>query len=359
MKTLRLVLAAVCLVCAGAAFGQSINANRFSPAIDERGMLSVESGEIGNAWDFNLSFGMSYLKSPLIFVDEEGNKLNEQLINYRIDGLLHGSVSFVSFFEAGIALPIIFYQDGATGLYPKDRKPLPQGGIGDIVIAPKFRLMSQESDIPLGDLPLGLALIPAVTFPTGDSDNFQGEQTVAFLPRLALSRYFDFGLNLALNIHYLLRKNADLGATKAGDELGYGFGVGYDIPINPMRLYISWELLGSFMAASPFKNKNESPLEWLLGIKFNAANGLGFGVAGGSGILPGIGTPTYRLMASMIFASGSKNREIAPMPPEPESPPELKKPEAASTGQQTPKAEEKAKEPKENKKKIGDGLLMN
>ena len=280
------------------ASAQSLNANRFTPVSDAGGLIATDTGEINSVGKFNLNFALNYMKNPLIFVDENGDKINDDLVTYRLDGSLWGSVGIASWFQAGLIMPIIFVQNGNTGINKGEQEELPQGGIGDIVVVPKFRILSQNK------YPVAISLIPAITLPTGDEKNYQGENTVTFSPKFALSRKFPFGMFLAVNLFYTLRENVDLGESALKDELGYNVALAYDLPVASVRrMTISGELLGGFAVSEPFKKQEESPLEGLLGFSYVSKMGIGAKVGAGGGILPGIGTPTFRFLAGVFFSS--------------------------------------------------------
>jgi hypothetical protein len=184
---------------------QTVNTNRAFSSVDSKGVIITESAEIASTNNLNMGFYLFYIKSPLVFVDEKHNKVDD-FVDYRMDSDLFVSYSFAPYFEGGLILPMTLFQSGKSGLYKDMRSDLSQGGLGDIWIVPKLRFLSQSEEVFYKKTyPVSFGFIPAIILPTGDEKNMLGESGVAFSPRFTLSRLFPFKMMLALNLGYTFR----------------------------------------------------------------------------------------------------------------------------------------------------------
>ena len=291
---------------------QTINTNRIGSAIDSKGVLITESGEIPESNNLNLGFYLFYVKSPYIFIDENHNKVDD-LVDYRLDGNIFTSYSFAPYFEAGMVLPMSFVQSGKSGLYQGERRELSQGGLGDIMIVPKLRFLSQtEKVFDKRTYPVSFGFIPLVTLPTGDEKNLLGESGVTFSPRFTLSRVFPFKMMLALNLGYTFRDRTRLGEKIYqiyDDEIIYNVGVTYPIMLKGREMILGFDLSGATSAVYPFQYEEQNPLEWLLSGRYFFKNGIGVTGGVGGGILPGYGSPLVRVILGLMFSTDRMEKE--------------------------------------------------
>ncbi len=285
---------------------QSINTNRLVSTIDSKGIVITESGEISQSNNINMGFYLFYVKSPMIFVDKEHNKIDD-MVDYRVDADLFTSYSFTPYLEAGMVLPMALFQNGKSGIYENERKELSQGGMGDIWLLPKLRFLSQREKVFGNRLyPVSFGFIPAVILPTGDDKNMLGESGIAFSPRLTLSREFPFKLMLAMNLGYTFREKTRLGERLYqiyDDEIIYNIGISYPLNIKGKEVMLGFELSGATSAVYPFQYEEQNPLEWLISSKYFFSNGIGIIGGAGGGILPGYGSPLFRAMLGILFST--------------------------------------------------------
>ncbi|MCX7959926.1 MAG: hypothetical protein N3B13_12865, partial [Deltaproteobacteria bacterium] len=94
-------------------YAQTVNTNRLVSTVDSKGVVLTESGEIAESNNLNMGFYLFYVKSPLIFIDEKHNKVDD-LVDYRLDADLFASYSFAPYFEGGLVLPMALFQSGKS-----------------------------------------------------------------------------------------------------------------------------------------------------------------------------------------------------------------------------------------------------
>jgi hypothetical protein len=298
-----LVLVAAFVSASPEAKAQKMNANRMIPAADSQGYLAVDSGEISPPGNIGVAFGLQYMSSPLIFVDGSGNKVDD-LVDYRLEGGLVMNYSVIRWFEVGGALPVIFSQDGLAGIYTQGRQVLPQGGIGDLMLIPKFRVLSQreEAMIKRQKFPLALSFMPVLLFPTGDELHLEGAKGNEFSPRVAVSQQLPFNVEWAVNLGYTWRPETKLGnVIRLDDEFLYDVGVGYRLPLRGHQARVSLEYVGALSAVKPFDDLKTTPMEVVLGGKYYLKDVIGFSANAGAALTPGIGAPQFRMLAGIFY----------------------------------------------------------
>src|SRR6185437_6763188 len=110
-------------------------------------------------------------------------------------------------------------------------------GFGDIILAPKIRLMRQ-----MDGAPLDIAFIAPFTLPTGQYTAFTGEGTTSITPGIAISRRWG-SVHIAADLGSKFRSVAAIPHLAIGDELIYRAGIAntYDaIQDHPIDLGLSF-----------------------------------------------------------------------------------------------------------------------
>ncbi|MBI5527861.1 MAG: transporter [Deltaproteobacteria bacterium] len=282
---------------------QKLNANRMIPAADSQGYLAVDSGEISPPGNIGIAFGFQYMSSPLIFVDDSGKKVGD-LVDYRVEGGLVMNYSVIRWFEVGGSLPVIFSQDGLAGIYTQGRQVLPQGGIGDLLLIPKFRVLSQreEAMVKRQKFPLALSFMPVLLFPTGDELHLEGAKGNEFSPRVAVSQQLPFNIEWAVNLGYTWRPETKMGnEIRLDDEFLYDIGIGYRLPIRGHQAKVSLEYVAALSAVKPFDDLKTTPMEVIAGGRYHLKDVIGFSANIGAALTPGIGAPQFRVLAGIFY----------------------------------------------------------
>jgi outer membrane protein OmpA-like peptidoglycan-associated protein len=189
-------------------------------------------------------------------------------------------------------LPVHLLMDGDTP--PAGYAAADGTGLGDVAFGGRFRLAGGPD--ALGTLTAELI----VRLPTADLANgsqvYSGDEIGSYEPVLIGELHFGrFDVRVRPGVR--LRKERQVGDLELGHELVYGLGARYRIVQN---LYAHAELYGSANFAS-FGDKETTPLELLLGAKYQAADWF-FGGAAGPGLLAGYGSPDVRVIGMLGYA---------------------------------------------------------
>ncbi|MEO7110702.1 MAG: hypothetical protein ABI183_09710, partial [Polyangiaceae bacterium] len=165
---------------------------------------------------------------------------------------------------------------------------------------------------------LGLAVRFEMSAPTGDKDQFAGEESAVFIPSAAAD-YRIGRLFFAGEAGARLRSTDQFLGSRVGSQLAFGLGAGFDI-LSRERLSVSGEVrilptLTQQETAKPtadgiMLSPNGSyiaPAEWLLAVRSAPFRGGDFaGQLAGGGSLPtssdsAITTPRFRFTLSVVF----------------------------------------------------------
>ncbi len=322
---------AVSLLCASlpasaqqlAVEDQRFSLERLRLSTTREGLIDVESAAVlpHLAWDFGLWVG--YEKNPLVVNRiSDGTRLGA-LVSDRVGASLFGSLGVLGFLEFGLELPVVLYQARASelpGALAPDAAlgPLSATRLGDIRAAAKVRLLSQER------YGVHLALMPAVSLPSGGGGQYSGAPGVEFAPEALLSRDFTH-LRLGLNLGATLRGRSETLNQTVESELTGHFGVGYRF-YSPDRsrgapLELDASLAAAVSAARPFRQKNQNHLELRLMAAYDVNPALQVFVGTGLGLMSGWGTPDWRVFLGARYGKvlqAAKAAEPLPPPPDPD-----------------------------------------
>jgi outer membrane protein OmpA-like peptidoglycan-associated protein len=294
---------------AGNAQDSTFDFELFRPHADLYG-YSVTQGAatLGN---FQLGVGawVSYSDDPVVLVDAAGNRVTvdgataaeqgDGLVDRRLTSTFQVGMGFTRYASLTVDVPLALLNDGWS-LASLDGPGAVAtsgggGGIGDIVVQPKFAVLDRDYQ------PVGLAVVVPVGLPTGAQRDFLGEGGVTVTPTVVFevsnapvrSRAYTF--RAAVNGGYRVRGAARLRDVSVGNELVYAAAVGVH-PVDPLE--ITAELHGASFGARAAQN----PAEALLGAKLLLGPLVAVNVGGGAGILGGIGAPDYRVFGGFTVA---------------------------------------------------------
>ena len=295
----------IALLLATRAFAQDVEL--FAPHTDVYGYGQTH----GAATLGNLQVGagawVSYANDPLVLVDAAGNRVSptsgadgdqgDALVDSRLTAHAQVGLGFTRFASLTVDVPFVLSQaawnEAQLGNLGGARA-LNRTALGDLVIVPKFAVLDPA------DSAVGIALVVPVGIPTGPGADYIGAGGVTARPNLVVEKANG-------NVHtrrYTLRGAVNLG---------------YDVVptsrIQDARLgsSFSWAAAGGWHPASAFELTMEahgrmggttasSPAEALIGAQTYLGKWALLRVAGGAGILGGIGAPDYRVVAGFAVA---------------------------------------------------------
>jgi outer membrane protein OmpA-like peptidoglycan-associated protein len=181
-------------------------------------------------------------------------------------------------------------------------------GLGDARLAAKIQLLDARRH------GLHLAIIPALTVPTGSADAFRGDRGPVFSPALVGSRALG-AWRLSVNAGYRVRENVTAMNLNVADELFMRVGAGYrfaDAGGPPLGLNLS--VTGATAAADPLAEFNQNYLELLGGGTYQFTRRVS-GLAGaGMGLEEGFGAPDWRVLIGLRIGQRTDGVSDGPAP---------------------------------------------
>jgi outer membrane protein OmpA-like peptidoglycan-associated protein len=274
-----------------------------APAI-ESSVLSVYSARPLPQGAYSIGLWGSYARRPLSLRDSASGERVGDLIGSVETLALLGTIGIVERLDLGLSVPFHRISAGSSS----DAQPAAlqdavigssEVAFGDIRLVPRLALIQREQDSGVG-----LALLASVWLPTGDDDLYVGE-SLRLEPRLVLDFAHD-GFLLSGNVGYLIREQVQLLGSTIDDMLRWG--VGAEIPL-VAKLSVLLEAFGALnVMAADFADR-DAPTEALLGARFRAS-GWTAQLAGGAGVIAGIGAPEWRVLFAVGYAHQPEKEEL-------------------------------------------------
>jgi OOP family OmpA-OmpF porin len=210
---LLLTLATLLVVAVpGRGFAQSsaggpLDLQLFRPAIDSKGLITLNGSQVLGHLDFSFGLVLNYARKPLSIdgLPRSGvpcaagvNCSRFEMVNMAT-GNLQAAIGFFKHIELGIGLPLTFWNGDTdpdvTEGQNADTGDIDAQGAGDLAIHLKGRILNTSKH------PIGLALLASVTVPTGGDDKFLGEGRVTLTPQVIIDKEFFRGrLHLVTNV---------------------------------------------------------------------------------------------------------------------------------------------------------------
>ncbi len=278
----------------------SLDIQRFQAVGSYHNFILVHDGQLlpRRSFGFDVSFNYGY--RPLQVVAGDLRRTGGA-----VDGLFAGQ------FRAGYAITnwvevnagIAFMQVASTG-----EGILELGGkeqvfsLGDLWVEGRFRVLREENKF------LSVAVIPFITFPTGNPNIFltSGVPTVGV--KVAASKTMR-KLRAAAHFGYRFKPGyAAIGDNiAADDEILWGLAVGASLV--PRRFDLNLELSGAGIVGPGLelvggydgRAMTHSPAELLVSARLRFPKGIDAVFGGGPGLSRGVGTPVFRVFAGISY----------------------------------------------------------
>ena len=294
----------------------------FRPAVDARGMLTVNASQtLGHG---EVSFGLGALSwGHKLLAFETGD--NRYVVDNVVTATLIGAVGLAigsARFQLGASLPLTILSgdrgpdDPGALDDPNDDKDfkLDGQGVGNIGLHLKTRFVTTSRPPHVG-----VGVIASVFLPTAKpTARFMGEPR--WTPQLIAVIDKEFGrgrLRIALNAGIRLRSEttfSDTGEPGApatrktitvSSELPFGLGVAY--AVSPHKLDVIAELFGAVPLA---RHERYQPLEAIAGVKLYLARNSYLSLGAGRGLVSGTGgNPDARAFVAIMFEPSLGDRD--------------------------------------------------
>lgn len=286
----------------------------FKPAIDSGDYFTVYSSRNLKAWQGNLGFYFDYANRPLQFVATGAAVGRQDVVSHLLVADLYGALGFTNWLEAGLNIPVVmynwFFTDNAAAAEDHG------GGMGDIELMMKLRIIDTEKS------PVGFAVRPFVTLPTGDLVRFTGSGNVTGGVSLITDFIIHKRFSLALNVGAMMRDDVTIHGVRVDDQFIYGLAGNVKIAKNFQGIV---ETFGRTVMRDFFSKSSSTPYEAGAGIRYLFGDsGFGVDVGGTAGIVDGVGSPRLRGFTGLKWTSTGKADCPECPPPAPPPDPRIK-----------------------------------
>jgi len=300
----RIVASALCLfglgvVGSSTALAQTTTAqgfslNRFNPADHGSDWFSLDSLDIQGDGRFSLGVVGDYARKPLVIYDPDGKEL-ESPVSDQFYLHLGGTIILRDRFRFGVNLPVLLINEGDSGALKDQVFSTKQGfAVGDLRLGGDVRLVGNYGDA------FTLAAGVQVHLPTGDRKAYASDGKLRLVPRIQVAGdlgSFAYAARLGFDGRFLQQ---NFGGQPFGNEFVFAASAG--VRFAEGRGLIGPELYGSTVVSDGAAFKSQStPLEGVLGAHFRVTDSIRVGVGGGPGMTRALGSPQYRLLASLAY----------------------------------------------------------
>lgn len=219
-----------------------------------------------------LDYARTAFKAP---VGATTQSINKRMLT---DHLLF-DINATKFLQFGLDLPFVFYHrfmNPANALIGEN-----QFDLGDPLVMIKGEILDPV------DFPIGLAVIPYVSFPLGNGGNFTGTNEITPGAKIALEKKWE-KVSLNLNLGYLLHNNVTRVGVNIDDMFTFGLGTAIQLP---RQFTLVAEVDGRTVAKDFFERKIQSPVQVTATLRKGFDSGFSVEAGGGAGISRGAGSP--------------------------------------------------------------------
>jgi outer membrane protein OmpA-like peptidoglycan-associated protein len=295
LASICLALIALCSLAGPGLAADGIDSLNFKPATDQGDYLAVEQSQTLGRWGYAFGLMTEYSKGSLIAAGANGQKLRD-IIDDQLAMHLGGAVGVLDWLNVGLLVEAVPYQqfnDIATGL--------PDNGarMGDMKLDLKARLLDSRR------YPVGLAIVPFITFPTGSDAHYVGNGVVTGGALLAVEtpRYAD-RVSASLNVGAQASESSTLSSgTKAGSRflIGTALNVAVIKPVQVIAELTGWTPFSNFWEKNARDLEFNGAVRWMTPLK-----GLAVTAGAGTGILNAMGAPDYRAFLTLAYRRDSR-----------------------------------------------------
>jgi outer membrane protein OmpA-like peptidoglycan-associated protein len=277
----------------------------FKPASDHGYYLTVEQSQTLGQWGYALGLTGELSSRSLVLKDAAGTKIQD-VIRKQVSADFGAAVGFLDWLNMGVVVSGVPWQQFVTpGTLASDDG----ARMGDVMVNFKARLLNNEK------APIGIALVPFVTLPTGNEQHFvgNGKVTGGGLAVLDTKRFAD-RVSFSVNAGAQIRDEVALSpGTTINDQFLYGAGVNVAVakPVQLIAEADGWTTFDDFFGANSRNLELDGGIRVLPGEKRNFQVTAG----GGVGLMDGAGAPDWRVFTTVAYRH--PKGEEAPPPPEP------------------------------------------
>jgi OOP family OmpA-OmpF porin len=286
-----------------AAQERNFDLERYAPAPDGDGFLTVPGTRTPGPWRWNVGLSLSYAREPLIV-----NIAPRQIVSDRLDGNLYLQLGILGQIAVVLNAPVALWQSGAAERIDGGA-PLMVTAIRDPRLAVRVRVLGEDATVERerheGE---GIALQAAVTLPIGHEGTFAGEGAPQVEgAMIADFHLMDIGVGGILGFRHRFAEPVLFGSSFRNQLFG---ALAVQVPLFFVDHVVGLgELDVTTDAENAFGDAGSTSAEWRLGFRITAIRDVELTFAGGTGFVGGAGSPLARGIASISWAPRVHDRD--------------------------------------------------
>jgi len=288
---------ALSMVCAGVAWaaeGPALDTLRFRLSPLPGDILGVASATAHDKGVLGGTFSLQGEHNPVFLVLDPDR--DDPVVGDRLVGELALSFGLGRGIAIWSGLPFVAYQ---SGWWPSPEEDIHSFGLGDLRFGAAFPLMDPEK------WPVGISLRPGLQAPTGVRQAFASSGVVELLGNVGVETRALGPVRLAATLGARLGPPPEWVDVDVYSAFTYGLGV-------DVQVHRRWNVTGAWIGEVA-GDKWENPMELRLGGSFAPTEGVGIGMLMGFGVVPGAGTPDFRLGFGVNLAVPVHKEKPAPV----------------------------------------------
>jgi hypothetical protein len=159
--------------------GNNLNIEHYQPS--PLGLSTADTSRSQRWREYTVGLFVHYARNPLVLFQDRLQV--GEVVGHRISTDVVGSIGILKWLEAGVTVPVTYWQTGDPDLPTGD---VSRGGLRDLRANLKATIATQDRTGLLG-----IALVPEVSFPIGDDNSFLGDGNFVFSPHVVVDRSLD------------------------------------------------------------------------------------------------------------------------------------------------------------------------
>ena len=275
----------------------------FKPATDHGFYIATEGSQTLGQNKLHVTLGLVYNKESLVLLNPAGDKVRN-IIDDQFFGNLQLAYGILEWWNIGFRMNFVPYQQF---LVPASGASDTGARFGDIELDMKFRLL--DNDV----YPVGIALVPFITFPSGNDSHFVGNGKVTGGGKLVLeTKRIANRFSISSNVGFQIRGDTPLSqGTTVNDQFLYGLGMNF-------AFNESLEAIGELVGWTQFDNFFSSDFRPMIvrgALRFFPNPKVAMTFGGGAGVLKGLGAPDFEVFLTVGYVPAYRHYTPPPPPP--------------------------------------------
>ena len=305
----------LCLVLSESGSAQSIRLDQYTPPLISEDGLKLSRALALDAGATSVLLVFDYAGDPLVLqLPDARTTVEASLVERHAQAGLRVAYGLAERLTLVAGLDFIALMSGERVVISTTREvvdPAQGAGFGDARVGMRYLAIGNRRSRAAAGLQAQLSF-PLAHWTSSDG-RLYGESSVAFAPELILELRPSV-FRLTANAGFLLREGMRVVTNQLGHAFTFGLGAAAAIPSGGVQL----ELIGEFHGSTSFNQTFASgvtPYEALFGARLQPHPSWRISLGAGPGLADAIGSPAFRMLASVGFVAADRRANDEEPPP--------------------------------------------